>query len=803
MSTNNCRSSSEADGVKVEGTVEVGSGLRGVGEKDDEEVYSNGIDDEDVGAASSVHTYNDEEEYTPRSRCSSASSSSESSESSDNYSDMSDDGIGEEDDDQHEDEDAEGSQYGGTDGGDYTESDDEGTDGYKKGGYHAVHLGEIYNDRYKVLAKLGWGHFSTVWLCEDLEYTKKIEKEIAKEDNQVSATDKSRPKKITPKRYVALKIQKSAPHYTEAAYDEIDILNEAKKRKFDARWIGSRDSMRDLLPLKPGGGLRENFNGVVSLVDSFTTDGPNGRHVCMVFEPMGPNVLALIKKFDFKGVPLDILRKVAAHTLVGLDYLHRVCNIIHTDLKPENVLVCCPRNVPVDKHGVPLISGQCLAHEEDDDKQEDTEDKTTLSRQESTPHERFIVVADCSPSDAEDRPTAAEVEPNRPLTKTEKNRLKRRKQKEKRRAAAAAAARQEQVLPTAAPTLSSSAPSSDRCSAEGSRCFPPYVRSTVKRSMSDPSLLTTYPEMQNERLHRMPYHHLEYAKIGDVGEHRQNKSAGGISGTGATSTADSSGGPRRQVKVDEDDIRLPGSESPDSATLLPPVAPSATTAVVDDTQRGRHAYELVSEAEVLGLDIFDHDNVAFKIADLGNACWTHKHFSNDIQTRQYRSPEVIVGAGYDSSADIWSFACMIFELVTGDYLFDPKATEDYPRDEDHLALCMELLGPIPHRLASQGRHSKTFFNRRGQLRHIKNLRHWGLYHVLLQKYNLSRKDATELTDFLLPMLNMDPNKRATAEEMLKHPWLRGNPCGGSEQFVDDDEINGSNEYDHEVKPDDE
>lgn len=42
---------------------------------------------------------------------------------------------------------------------------------------------EIYNDRYKVLAKLGWGHFSTVWLCEDLEYTKKIEKEIAKEGN--------------------------------------------------------------------------------------------------------------------------------------------------------------------------------------------------------------------------------------------------------------------------------------------------------------------------------------------------------------------------------------------------------------------------------------------------------------------------------------------------------------------------------------------------------------------------------------------------------------------------------------------
>ena len=33
-------------------------------------------------------------------------------------------------------------------------------------------------------------------------------------------------------------------------------------------------------------------------------------------------------------------------------------------------------------------------------------------------------------------------------------------------------------------------------------------------------------------------------------------------------------------------------------------------------------------------------NVAINVVDLGNACWTHKHFTDDIQTRQYRSPEV-------------------------------------------------------------------------------------------------------------------------------------------------------------------
>ena len=74
-----------------------------------------------------------------------------------------------------------------------------------------------------------------------------------------------------------------------------------------------------------------------------------------------------------------------------------------------------------------------------------------------------------------------------------------------------------------------------------------------------------------------------------------------------------------------------------------------------------------------------------KIVDLGNACWTHHHFTSEIQTRQYRSPEVIIGAGYGPSADIWSFACMIFELITGDFLFEPRKGTTFGKDDDHLA----------------------------------------------------------------------------------------------------------------------
>jgi hypothetical protein len=43
--------------------------------------------------------------------------------------------------------------------------------------------------------------------------------------------------------------------------------------------------------------------------------------------------------------------------------------------------------------------------------------------------------------------------------------------------------------------------------------------------------------------------------------------------------------------------------------------------------------------------VFEPCHIPVKIADLGNACWTHQHFTEDIQTRQYRALEVLIGAG--------------------------------------------------------------------------------------------------------------------------------------------------------------
>uniref|UniRef100_A0A8C4X255 non-specific serine/threonine protein kinase n=1 Tax=Eptatretus burgeri TaxID=7764 RepID=A0A8C4X255_EPTBU len=173
------------------------------------------------------------------------------------------------------------------------------------------------------------------------------------------------------------------------------------------------------------------------------------------------------------------------------------------------------------------------------------------------------------------------------------------------------------------------------------------------------------------------------------------------------------------------------------------------------------------------LDPRNADKIKVKIADLGNACWVHKHFTEDIQTRQYRALEVLIGAGYGIPADIWSTACMAFELATGDYLFEPHSGEDYSRDEDHVAHIIELLGAIPKHFSLSGKYSREFFNRRGELRHITKLKPWSLLDVLVEKYEWPLEEAARFSDFLQPMLEMIPERRATAAECLQHPWLSG------------------------------
>jgi serine/threonine-protein kinase SRPK3 len=82
---------------------------------------------------------------------------------------------------------------------------------------------------------------------------------------------------------------------------------------------------------------------------------------------------------------------------------------------------------------------------------------------------------------------------------------------------------------------------------------------------------------------------------------------------------------------------------------------------------------------------------------------------------------------YDESADLWSLACMIFELVTGDYLFDPKKGKTYKKNDDHLALMEELIGPCKDlKWLKCNENWKDFYSNDGRLKRIEKLKPWRL-----------------------------------------------------------------------------
>ncbi|PPQ62797.1 hypothetical protein CVT24_000491 [Panaeolus cyanescens] len=165
--------------------------------------------------------------------------------------------------------------------------------------------------------------------------------------------------------------------------------------------------------------------------------------------------------------------------------------------------------------------------------------------------------------------------------------------------------------------------------------------------------------------------------------------------------------------------------------------------------------------------------ISIKIADLGNATPSKKHFTEDIQTRQYRAPEAILGRrDWDARADIWSVACVVFELLTAEYLFDPQGQgELFTKDDDHMAQIIELMGDFPLDVKMGGKYSRELFDHTGALRYIRTLKPWPLKRVMKEKYLFSEEDSELLCQFLEPMLAPDMRNRANARDLKDHKWL--------------------------------
>ncbi|XP_062568209.1 dual specificity tyrosine-phosphorylation-regulated kinase 4-like isoform X6 [Saccostrea cucullata] len=157
---------------------------------------------------------------------------------------------------------------------------------------------------------------------------------------------------------------------------------------------------------------------------------------------------------------------------------------------------------------------------------------------------------------------------------------------------------------------------------------------------------------------------------------------------------------------------------------------------------------------------------SIKVIDFGSSCYEHQRVYTYIQSRFYRSPEVILGLPYSMPIDMWSFGCILAELYTGYPLFPGE------NEVEQLACIMEVLGLPSGNVLDQATRRRLFFDSKGNPRCITNSKG--------KKRRVGSKDLQQAVktcdanflDFIRRCLEWDPNIRMTPEEALQHDWIK-------------------------------
>jgi len=162
-----------------------------------------------------------------------------------------------------------------------------------------------------------------------------------------------------------------------------------------------------------------------------------------------------------------------------------------------------------------------------------------------------------------------------------------------------------------------------------------------------------------------------------------------------------------------------------------------------------------------------------RVIDFGSSCFAHGKVHTYIQSRYYRSPEIVLGMGYGPQIDMWSLGCILFELDTGRPLFPGKS------EAELMLLCAELLGCPPTELLATASRGDEMFpaglpcvrrDRRGRIRNPGGR----------TLEDAVKTNDPSFIDFLSRCLTWNPVDRMTPEEALKHPYITGLPVSPQE-----------------------
>lgn len=181
-----------------------------------------------------------------------------------------------------------------------------------------------------------------------------------------------------------------------------------------------------------------------------------------------------------------------------------------------------------------------------------------------------------------------------------------------------------------------------------------------------------------------------------------------------------------------------------------------------------------------------------KVCDLGSASdLSEMEITPYLVSRFYRAPEIILGQAYDCALDVWSIGCTLYELYTGKILFAGRTNNQM------LLLIQELKGKFTTKQIRKGRFSSQHFDETNTFISYEQDRNTGRDTVARKVKQLSTTPSQDLrarllspsvvkqlpddelrltqsfVDLLGKTLELDPAKRITPTEALRHPFLNG------------------------------